>query len=53
MTATVVEGGRKVVEVTGGAGERLFLPLGASCRRWSPQDPFLYTLQVRVISRPG
>lgn len=47
VTATAYEGKRKVAEVRGRTGEPLTLKI-AKPRLWSPDDPFLYDLKVRV-----
>jgi hypothetical protein len=46
-TATVLDGGRQVAESAGVAGSAFTIPI-ANARRWSPADPFLYSLRVRL-----
>ncbi|HZB34248.1 MAG TPA: LamG-like jellyroll fold domain-containing protein [Streptosporangiaceae bacterium] len=48
VEATAYEGGRPVGKVTGPVGAALRLPVPKP-RLWSPDDPFLYTLRVRLI----
>jgi len=48
-TATVLEGTRPAVSRAGSTGSTLSLPL-PNPRRWSPSDPFLYGLRVRLES---
>jgi beta-galactosidase/beta-glucuronidase len=47
VTATAYEGKRKVATVSGRTGSPLTLRI-RDARLWSPDDPFLYDLKVRV-----
>ncbi|MEU1117550.1 MULTISPECIES: PA14 domain-containing protein [unclassified Streptomyces] len=47
FTAAAYEGHKKVAEVSGRTGQPLKLKI-ADPRLWSPDDPFLYDLKVRV-----
>ncbi|WP_076971535.1 glycoside hydrolase family 2 [Streptomyces sparsogenes] len=49
VTATAYEGRRRVATVTGRSGTPLTLKIH-NPRLWSPDDPFLYDLKVRVGS---
>ncbi|MDC7240392.1 MAG: glycoside hydrolase family 2 TIM barrel-domain containing protein [Spirochaetales bacterium] len=48
----VLEEGKSAGRVSGAAGESLLLPL-ESPRFWSPEDPFLYEVRVRLITSSG
>jgi hypothetical protein len=50
VEATAYAGSRPVGRVTGPAGTALRLPVPRP-RLWSPDDPYLYTLRVRLIDR--
>ncbi|MXM64613.1 glycoside hydrolase family 2 [Streptomyces sp. HUCO-GS316] len=47
VTATAYDGNRKVATVTGRSGTPLTLRI-PNARLWSPDDPFLYDLKLRV-----
>ncbi|MYZ17344.1 sugar-binding domain-containing protein, partial [Streptomyces sp. SID337] len=49
VTATAYEGKKKVAELSGRTGKPLKLKI-TDPRLWSPDDPFLYDLRVRVGS---
>lgn len=48
IEATAYEGRRPVGRVTGPADTELFLPV-PNARLWSPDSPFLYDLEVRLL----
>jgi hypothetical protein len=50
VEATASAEGRQAGQVTGAANTPLVLPLQSPRRLWSPQDPFLYSLEVAVKS---
>ncbi|WP_216215887.1 glycoside hydrolase family 2 protein [Amycolatopsis aidingensis] len=45
-------GGAEVARATGPAGDRLWLPVPEP-RSWSPADPYLYDLTVRLLAADG
>ena len=47
VTAVVMDGSREVAAGNGRTGAPLTIPL-RNVRRWSPADPFLYNLRVRL-----
>ncbi len=51
VEATALEGGRSVARASAGAGTELVLRIEPA-RAWSPEDPFLYDLRVR-LARDG
>ena len=48
-TVAVRDGDRQVAEASGATGAPIVVPI-ASPHRWSPADPFLYRLRVRLAS---
>jgi hypothetical protein len=48
VEAVALAGGREVARASGAAGEELRLAIAAP-RAWSPDDPFLYDLRVRLL----
>jgi hypothetical protein len=48
VEATAYAGHRKVGRVTGRAGDELALPVPKP-HLWTPDDPYLYTLKVRIL----
>jgi beta-galactosidase/beta-glucuronidase len=52
VEATAYAGHRKVGQVRGRAGASLMLPVPHP-HLWSPDDPYLYTLKVRILDRHG
>lgn len=48
VEVSVQDGKERVAKLTGPAGETLALPL-PNAKLWSPDDPFLYDLEVRLL----
>jgi hypothetical protein len=47
FTAMALDGKKEVAKVNGRAGERLFIPI-KDAKLWSPNDPFLYDLVIKM-----
>lgn len=50
LEVTVMDAGQPLVTAKGAAGQELVLSLN-NAKRWSPENPFLYDLRVKLISK--
>ncbi len=52
VSATALDGNREVAKAVGGTGTKFYLPI-PNPKRWSPDDPFLYGLQLQLTDSKG